>query len=162
MKYIILLLLPVLSACSQSKDYVLPAKWEKDFKIHVYQGGGMNYESTNIWFRKDSCIYVEMENGRDSVMYFMPDDKILTEIIDSLRVFDVERMKTKSTGGIAHDMETTSICFDKKGSEYCINVGATENVGEKYGRKFFDAFYYLKRKAAGRAKFLRVRNRRVN
>ncbi len=143
MKFLFILTGFIFCSCFNTK-YELPKTWDKNFSIVLYQGGGMNYESTNILFSYDSCKYVEMNEGVHKITRFKLSDKSRNAILKKLTGFNVESMETQKTAELINDKETTSICFQNASKkDHCISTGATTQIERKYVVDFYKAYQYL-------------------
>lgn len=159
MKYLIIPFAALLFSCSNSntgsntnagtndpeeESFEIPKKWEKNFSVTLYSGGGMNYESTNIFLFADSCRYVEMENGVDSIKRFVLSQAEKEEVLLKLRSFNVSEIKTIELEGTVYDKETNRICFALAPKQaFCIETGATQGIEEKEKGDFYKAYNYL-------------------
>lgn len=152
MKYFLIPIAVILLNCSSKKDFELPKTWTKGLTITLYEGGGMNYESTNVFISADSCKYVKMEQGKDDVKRFVLSTKELGELLDKLHSFNVDDIETTSTE-LVHDKETNRMCIiSKPQSDYCIETGATITVKKKYKEDFYGAWNYLLKLAIDKSK----------
>lgn len=126
------------------EEFVMPAKWTKDFSITFYEGGGMAYQSTNIFLFADSCRYVEMKNGMDSIKRFVLTAIEKEDVLAKMRAFNVEKIETVDLAGTVYDKETTRMCFATGFKQsHCIETGATQGVKEKTKGDFYGAYSYI-------------------
>lgn len=156
MKYFLIPITILLFNCSGPKtntgsgntdkpeEFIMPAIWAKDFSVTFYEGGGMAYESTNIFLFADSCRYVEMENGMDSIKRFVLTAKEKEDVLAKLRSFNVDKIETVDLEGTVYDKETTRICFANGFKQsHCIETGATQGINEKNKGDFYKAYSYI-------------------
>src|SRR4051812_2863506 len=97
MKYILMLLcVCFFLACivNTGKSFELPKKWNKDLSIDLYEGGGMRYASTTIFLSADSCNYIEMENGVNTIKRFKLSDAEQEEVSTKLNSYHVGAIET--------------------------------------------------------------------
>ncbi len=132
-----------LFGCASTSKYELPKLWDKDFSISYFHGSGMAYESTNINLSKDSCVYTEMESGKDDVKKFMLTDSEFDQVLKKMQDLELVKIRSKEEK-LVHDMPTTKICFSKKGKDdYCVETGATIKLHNDDYEKFNVACKYL-------------------
>ncbi len=146
MKYILFPLTLFLFACfvEHKAKYELPLTWPKNFSIKVYEGGGMNNESNNISFSKNSCQYILMKEGVKNSKNFKLSDKQLNEVLAKLISFNVDKIQSQKSDEIIHDKETKSICFyTGLNQDRCIETGATMLILPKHSINFNNSFNYL-------------------
>ncbi len=152
MKYFLIPFIAILLSCSSKNDFDLPKTWTKGLAITLYEGGGMNYESTNVFISEDSCKYVRMENGKDDIKRFVLSTKELSEVLEKLRAFNVDDIETTPIE-LVNDKETNRICFILKPQpDLCIEAGATVTVKKKYQEDFYGAWSYLLKLAIDKSK----------
>ncbi len=152
MRYFLIPIAVILLNCSSKKNFVLPKTWTKGLTITLYEGGGMNYESTNVFISADSCNYVKMENGKDDRKRFVLSAKELNELLKKLHAFNVDDIETRPTE-LVHDKETNRLCIIAKPQpDYCIETGATITVKKKYQEDFYGAWKYLLKLAMDKSK----------
>ena len=131
-------------AITPKREYKLPSIWDKNFSITLYQGGGMEYASTNILFSFDSCKYVHMNNGVNKIKRFKLSAKEKEEVLIKLNSFNVGDIETTKTQGLIYDIETTQICFiSKPQNQHCLETGATIQIKEKHQQNFNNSYNYL-------------------
>ena len=119
--------------------------------ITLYEGGGMNYESTNVYISADSCKYVKMEEGKDDIKRFVLSTKELGEVIEKLHTFNVEGIVTLPTE-VVNDKETNRLCIMVKPQpDRCIETGASTSI-KKCGEDFFGIWNYLMKLAIDKSK----------
>ncbi|MBA3682183.1 MAG: hypothetical protein H0W73_13645 [Bacteroidetes bacterium] len=156
MKYIFIPFAILLFNCSGSKpktgnettekpeEFVMPATWAKDFSITFYEGGGMAYESTNIFLFADSCRYVKMESGVDSIKRFVLTPKEKEDVLAKLKSFNADKIETIDLEGTVYDKETSRMCFANGFKQsHCIESGATQGIKEKTKGDFYKAYSYI-------------------
>ncbi len=157
MKYFFLLITILLFSCSGPKTtttgnetidkptvFVMPATWTKDFSVTFYEGGGMAYESTNIFLFADSCRYVKMEGGVDSVKRFVLTPKEKEEVFAKLKAFNFDKIETVELEGTVYDKETTRMCLAEGVKQtFCAETGATQGIKEKNKGDFYAAYSYI-------------------
>lgn len=115
--------------------------FDKTLVIHLYHGGGMAYESNNIYIRYDSCIYIQMHHGHDHVKRAAMDDKSRQQVLSLLKDNRFYDLKQDMPRGFAHDKATTSICAKQEGKDnFCIETGASKEVAEKDRAAFGEVY----------------------
>lgn len=156
MKYLLIPITILLFSCGGSKpttgngnteqteQFVLPASWTKDFNVTFYEGGGMAYESTNIFLFADSCRYVEMQGGVDSIKRFVLTAKEKEDLLAKMKSFNIEKIESVELPGVVYDKETTRMCFANGFKQsHCIETGATQSIKEKTEGDFYKAYSYI-------------------
>jgi len=137
----------------KTEQFVLPATWAKDFSITFYEGGGMAYESTNIFLFADSCRYVEMQGGVDSIKRFVLTAKEKEEILTKMKALNIDKIESVELPGVVYDKETTRLCFANGFKQsHCLETGATMSIKEKNEGDFYNAYSYIIELAKKRAK----------
>ena len=165
MKYLFIPLTVLLINCSGSKttsnigttdvpeQFVLPATWAQDFSITFYEGGGMAYESTNIFLFADSCRYVEMQGGVDSIKRFVLTAKEKEEILTKMKALNLDKIESVELPGVDSDKAHTRLCFANGFKQsHCLETGATMSIKEKNEGDFYNAYSYIIELAKKRAK----------
>jgi len=143
MKHLLTPFAAILLSCS-CKNFELPKNWGKNFNITLYEGGGMNYESTTIYLSTDSCKYVRMEDGKDDIKRFKLSAKEQEEVSAKLNSFNVGSIESIEQKGLAHDKETNRLCFYLNAKEqHCVESGATININKKCREDFNNAYQYI-------------------
>lgn len=104
--------------------------FDSSFVLHYYYGGGMRYESTNIYIRYDSCVNIHMENGKDYVTKFAMTSQKRDQVVAKLKECNFKKIKQKSTGS-ANDKPTSEICLTQnKESKWCVFSDAQTEIHE--------------------------------
>ncbi len=157
MKYLFIPITILLINCSGSKttstgdgntdkpkDFVMPATWTKDFSVTFYEGGGMAYESTNIFLFADSCRFVKMEGGVDSIKRFVLTTKEKEDVLLKLKAYNFDKIKNEELPGVVYDRETSRMCLAEGVKQtFCAETGATMTVKEKTEGDFYKACSYI-------------------
>lgn len=145
----ILLLFPVLLAFETKKsvnnDILLNEQtetWDSTLVVHLYYGGGMRYESKNIYFRQDSCIVIDMEQGKDLYSGFAMNNEHKTAVLALLKKHRFLNLKQSEDRGFAHDKATTSICLEGS-KKHCISSGSSTEIHDNDRADFVDLFNEL-------------------
>ncbi len=122
----------------------LPKTWNKDFSIKLYHGGGMLYQSTNLFLSKDSCVYNYMLQGKKDIKHFMLSDQEFEAVLKKMDSLKVGEIHAEEVMGIIHDKASSSICFhDKSASTFCIGDGASSQLKGENLDRFSAAYDYL-------------------
>jgi len=104
--------------------------FDSSFVLHYYHGGGMRYESSDIFIRYDSCVNIHMENGKDYVTKFAMTSQKIDQVIAKLNECNFKKIKQKSTG-FANDKPTSKICLTQnKESKWCVFSDAQTEIHE--------------------------------
>jgi hypothetical protein len=122
----------------------LPETWNKDFSIKLYHGGGMLYQSTNLFLSKDSCVYNYMLKGKEDIKRFMLSDQEFEAVLKKMDSLNVGEIRAEEVMGVIHDKASSSICFiDKSNSTFCIGDGASSQLKGENLDRFSAAYDYL-------------------
>ena len=146
---VILFIIPVFFAFQSKKNDATSIveinnydSWDSSFVIHLYYGGGMRYMSKNIYFRHDSCIVINMDQGIDLYSGFVMNKDHKTTVLSLLKKHRFFNLKQSENRGFAHDKATTSICVEGK-EKYCVSSGSSTEVKENDRTDFNDLFHAL-------------------
>lgn len=115
------------------------SSFEKSMVIHYYHGGGMQYASENIYVRYDSCIRVDMLQGKDRISKFAMTDELRKQALDILTQTKATSIKSNSDHGFAHDKATTSVCIEiNKQKDFCASSGSSSEINDDCKVNFSD------------------------
>jgi hypothetical protein len=128
---------------------VLPAVWDKDFSITLYEGGGMINRSTHITYTYDSCIYDYQQNKSVSTKNFALTATDRETILTKLKSLKLEKLKTAQHKHAIPDKGTVSLCFINGSRKLCLEDSASGRVIDTEGA-FTTAYQYLKELAMKR------------
>jgi hypothetical protein len=99
--------------------------------VHLYHGGGMHYSSQDVYIRYDSCIRVDMLQGKDMRTGFAMNDELRKKVMDIVNETNAIKIKQDNSKGFAHDKATTSVCFEFRGQkDFCAQTGASTEIAE--------------------------------
>lgn len=143
MKYLLaIFILPLIACITDKGGYEVPSKWNKDFKITLYEGGGMAYESLDVTYTADSCIYDRMEQGVHSVSAFKLTEQNKTDILKKLMEFKLNKVRSKENKGTVYDKSSTRLCLINGANQTCMESGATVDITAN-SEGFYKAYTYL-------------------
>lgn len=143
------LLLILFLSCSadyskkKHETFEIPSYWEKDFSVKLYEGGGMLPESTDIYFRTDSCFVNDFHDSFENHYAFLMLEKDKEELINYLKSKELTKIRTKPVKETIYDKGTISICLSKADQQFCLEEGATMNIHEKDYPAFMSAYQHL-------------------
>jgi hypothetical protein len=113
--------------------------FEKNMVIHYYHGGGMHYSSQNIYIRYDSCVRVDMLQGKDMIRKFAMTDELRKRALEILVQTKATSIKSNSDNGFAHDKATTSVCVEiNKQKDFCASSGSSSEINDDCKVNFSD------------------------
>lgn len=105
--------------------------FDSNMVITLYNGGGMNYESTTIEFRFDSIVYTKMDHGKDFITRIEMTPELRQKVINIIDDHRFYSLKSEPCE-LINDKATSSICIRiGRGPSTCVMSGATEMVAEK-------------------------------
>lgn len=112
----------------------MPSKFDRfdsSMVIHLYHGGGMHYSSEDIIIRFDSCIRIDMLQGKNMVTKFAMTQEMRSKVSYILIKNNFEYIKQSEKSSFAHDKATTSICVEIKGKkDFCFSSGSSTEIAE--------------------------------
>jgi len=118
----------------------MPSKFDhfdSTMVIHLYHGGGMHYSSKDIYIRFDSCIRVDMLQGKDRVTKFAMTLEMRSNVFSILVKNNVEYIKQKEKSSFANDKATKSICIEINGKkDLYFSSGSSTEIAEKSAADF--------------------------
>ncbi len=128
---------------SSSQGFKLPASWTPDLKITVESGGGKRNERIRITLTYDSCSYYHQLNGREETTSVTMTETKRAEILNKLRMFRMDKLRSERTRGIVYDMRTDAISLTLDKHSFSVSEGSTTQVHEADRADFRNAFNYL-------------------
>lgn len=97
--------------------------------IHLYHGGGMLFESLDIYVRYDSCVRVNSKLGKETRTSFAMNDDLRKKIISIISETNASKIKMYETESFDPGRVTRSICFNLNGhKDFCIVSNASKEI----------------------------------
>ncbi|MBY0434666.1 MAG: hypothetical protein K2U26_11200 [Cyclobacteriaceae bacterium] len=123
-------------------NFELPNTWEKDFTISLSYTGSMDGSYFEAKLTHDSCTYkryTRMNKNGEVRKSFAVGKKERTEILEKMREWKVNEIKSESSTRATYDGWQQSICFNFN----CISGGSSTEMTVEDKNRFLDAYRYL-------------------
>ena len=124
-----------IASTTSNKVDRMPSKFDhfdSTMVIHLYYGGGMHYSSEDIFIRFDSCIRIDMLQGKDMITKFAMTKKMRSKVLSILIKNNAEYIKQSEKEDFAHDKATKSFCVEIHGKkDFCVSDGSSWEIAEK-------------------------------
>lgn len=134
---LILVITASFTSANSKKESIdrMPSKFDRfdsSMVIHLYYGGGMHYSSEDIYIRFDSCIRIDMLQGKDRITKFAMTQEMRTKVLSILLINNAEYVKQSEKEEFAHDKATKSFCVELNGKkDFCVSDGSSREIAEK-------------------------------